>query len=263
MQLDISLKYPLVLVHGIAAHDRSKYFNFWGRIPKVLQDKGIKVFYGNTDSWGDFDSNAKILKNTIDKILLEQKTEKVNIIAHSKGGIDSRYYIWKNNSEEKVASLTTISTPHLGSELADLIYKQPIIHSRNIKKSLALIGKLYGDSNPDMYSTNYHLTTNKMKQFNSSILMDEKVYYQSLYTTMRNSFDDLMFSYSYLYLRIERGENDGVVSEYSVQWGENVRKIASGISHGEILDIKRRKISGIYIPGIYLKIADDLSKKGF
>ncbi|MDR0300711.1 MAG: hypothetical protein LBI04_00160, partial [Treponema sp.] len=104
----MSLKYPIVLVHGIIAHDRVDFF--WGRIPKILEEKGMRVFLGNTDSWGDCDSNAKILKSTVEKILLETKAEKVNIIAHSKGGIDSRYLIWKHGFEDKIASLTTIST---------------------------------------------------------------------------------------------------------------------------------------------------------
>jgi triacylglycerol lipase len=257
------LKYPVVLVHGIIAHDRWKIINFWGRIPALLGKEGIPVFLGNTDSWGDCDSNARILKSTIEKILLETKAEKVNIIAHSKGGIDSRYLIWKHGFEDKVASLTTISTPHHGSALADLIYNQKIFHSEIARKALDIFGKLYGDINPDLYNVNCQLTTNKMKEFNEHIGMNDNVYYQSFYTTMKNSFDDLMFFHSYRYLQSVSGENDGLVSAYSAQWGNNVTKIAGGISHTEILDIKRRKISGINIPNIYVKIADELSKKGF
>jgi triacylglycerol lipase len=260
---NMSLKYPIVLVHGIIAHDRGKLNIFWGRIPKILREKGIQVFLGNTDAWGSCDSNAKILKATIEKILLETRAGKVNIIAHSKGGIDSRYLIWKHGFEDKIASLTTISTPHHGSELADLIYEQKIFHSGIAKKALAIFGKLYGDTNSDLYNVNYQLTTNKMKEFNESIGMNDKVYYQSLYTTMKNSLDDLMFFYSHRYLKSIRGENDGFVCEYSAKWGKNVIKIQGGISHAEILDYKRKKISGINIPNIYVKLVDMLSKKGF
>jgi triacylglycerol lipase len=259
----MSLKYPIVLVHGIAAHDRGKNNIFWGRIPKILEEKGIRVFLGNTDSWGDCDSNAKILKLTIEKILEETKAEKVNIISHSKGGIDSRYLIWKHNFEDKVASLITISTPHHGSELADLIYNQKIIHSKIAKKALEIFGKLYGDINPDLYNVNCQLTTGKMKEFNKSIEINDKVYHHSFYTTMKNSLDDLMFFYSHWYLKSICGENDGVVSEYSAKWGENVTKIEGGISHAEILDYKKKKISRINIPDIYIKIIDELNKKGF
>ncbi len=124
---ELQLKYPIVLVHGIIAHDRPSFNKFWGRIPQTLRETGTKVFFGNTDAWGDIKSNAKILKTSIDKILDETKSEKVNIIAHSKGGLDSRYFIWKYNYGDKIASLTTISTPHHARDYP--IYLQTKIYS--------------------------------------------------------------------------------------------------------------------------------------
>jgi len=263
-ETDIPLKYPVVLVHGIVAVDRGLGYNiFWGRIPDVLREHGVKVFFGHTDSWGNYESNAEILKTTIETVLQETNSEKVNIIAHSKGGIDSRYLIWKYDFGDKIASLTTISTPHRGAEIADLIYKQNIIHTDIAQKALVIFGELYGDTNPDLYNVNYYLTTGKMKEFNETVVMDPGVYFQSLYTTIDNKFNDLMVVSGYLYLMAVVGENDGVVSEYSARWGNNPRKIASGLSHADIIDYKREKISGIEIPDIYLDIVHDLSKKGF
>ena len=263
MENNINLKYPVVLVHGILAHDRKSLINFWGRIPERLTCRGVNIFLGNTDAWGDYESNAKILKETVEKIMSEAKTEKVNIIAHSKGGIDSRYFIWKYGFGDKVASLTTLSTPHHGSEIADLIHNQKIVHTRLTKKVGAIFCKLYGDANPDLYNLNCHLTTAKMKEFNEQVIMDERVFYQSLYTTMNHALDDLMFFYSYLYVKKKNGRNDGIVSECSAKWGNNIIKIDGGISHAEIVDYKRMKISGIDIPNIYVSIVEGLSKKGF
>jgi triacylglycerol lipase len=256
-------KYPVVLVHGIVAHDRKGPINFWGRIPKTLTEGGVQVFFGNTDSWGNYESNAGILKTTIDHILEKTGSEKVNIIAHSKGGLDSRYLIWKYNYGERVASLTTISTPHHGAEIADLIYRRKIVHSRTAKKTLEIFGRLYGDVNPDLFGVNYQLTTEKMKEFNETTGMDPRVYYQSIYTTMKNSFDDPMFFYSHWYIKSETGENDGIVSEHSATWGNNVVKIEGGISHAEIVDYKQKKISGIFIPDLYTEIVNGLAEKGF
>jgi triacylglycerol lipase len=259
----LSLKYPVVLVHGILAHDRGGMINFWGRIPQKLREKNIKVFFGNTDAWGSYETNAELLKDTIDRILDETNSEKVNIIAHSKGGIDSRYLIWKYNYGDKVASLTTVSTPHHGAEIADLIYNQKIVHSRIAKKALITFGKLYGDIKPDLFNMNYQLTTKNMREFNELITMDENVYYQSVYSLMRSSFDDIMFFYSHWYIKLFYGNNDGIVSERSARWSNNIVKIEGGISHAEILDYKMKKIYGIDIPDIYIKIADGLSEKGF
>ncbi|MCL2793145.1 MAG: hypothetical protein FWD87_08630 [Spirochaetaceae bacterium] len=263
MATNVSLKYPVGLVHGIFAHDRKSFIDFWGRIPEALTSRGIKVFLGNTDSWGDFESNALILKNTIENILVETKKEKVNIIAHSKGGLDTRYLIWKHGFGDKIASLTSICTPHLGAEIADLIYDQKITHTRLIKKVLSIFGKLYGDTNPNLYNVNYNLTTAKMKEFNEKVIMDNRVFYQSLCATMDNAFDDLVFFYTYLYLKKVSGKNDGIVSESSTKWGNNIIKSENGISHSEICDFKKKKISGKNIPDIYIKIVEELSKKGF
>ena len=256
------LKYPVVLVHGIFAHDRRALVNFWGRIPEIFKNHGIEVFLGNTDAWGGYDTNAEILKDTIDKILLETNSDKVNIIAHSKGGIDSRYLIWKYDYGDKVASLTTISTPHHGSEIADLIFSQKIVHTRTTKKALDIFGTLYGDTNPDMYNLNYQLTTEKMTEFNELVTMDQRVYYQSFFSTMRNPCDDFMFFSSFHYLKKVCGSNDGVVTEASARWSDNFT-VFHGISHGEIIDYKMRKISGIDIPQIYLNIVKDLGRRGF
>jgi len=258
-----SLRYPVILAHGIFAHDRKSVIDFWGNIPERLRENHILVFLGNTDAWGDYESNAEKLKETVDSVLSETHSEKVNIIAHSKGGLDARYMIWKYDYGDKVASLTTISTPHHGAEISDLIDQRKIVHNATVQKLLDVFGKLYGDANPHLFNLNHQLTTEEMKKFNELVGMDSRVYYQSYYTTLRSPFDDMMFFYSYLYIKHINGNNDGVVSEYSATWGDNVRRIDGKISHAEIVDYKKRKIHGIDIPGIYLQITDQLCNMGF
>jgi len=259
----IPVKYPIILVHGIAFHDRGVRLNAWNRIPQKLRENGVQVYYGNTDSWGSYETNADILKTTIDSVLVETESGKVNIIAHSKGGLDARYCIWKYDYWDKVASLITISTPHLGSEIADEIFNGKLIHSRLAMRTLEIFGSLYRDTNPDMYNVNYELTTANMNEFNEKVLWDDRVYFVSMYTTLRNPLDDPAFFSSYRFLKKASGDNDGLVSEHSVHWGNNTVKIASGISHNEIIDQRIRKIAGKDIPEIYLKLADLLSKMGF
>ncbi|GHV84399.1 hypothetical protein AGMMS50230_00070 [Spirochaetia bacterium] len=257
----IYLNYPVVLVHGIHANDRNG--QSWGRIPQFLTDCGVPVYFGGTDGWGSYETNAAQLKAAIEQILAKTRTEKVNIIAHSKGGIDARYLIWRYNFGGQVASLTTIASPHQGSELADLLYRRGAVRWGVSKKILGIFEKVYGDTSPDVHNVNLELTTEKMKEFNERVLMDEGVYFQSLYTVMDGSLDDLVFSYTYRYIKKNNGENDGVVSSWSAMWGTNVRKIADGVSHAEIIDLKKRTISGIDIPRLYAAIARDLSRRGF
>ena len=256
------LRYPVVLVHGIAAHDRESLIDYWGRIPETLRGYGVEVFFGNTDSWGSFENNASLLKNTIEDILA-QGHQRVNIIAHSKGGIDSRYLIWRYDFGDRVASLTTISTPHHGAELADLIADQEIIHTAMIRQSLEMIGHLSGDQNPNLFLVLNQLTTENMRNFNQKVHKDQRVFYQSLYTVMNSGFDDLVFFSTYLYVRRVSGPNDGVVSEISAMWGNNPRKIAEGVSHRQIIDIRWQSNSDNDIPSLFIDLIRELAAKGF
>ena len=258
----VELKYPIILVHGIGAKDSGL---FWGRIPKKLENLGLKVFLGNTDSWGSIESNAKFLKTTVDRILYECKCDKVNIIAHSKGGIDSRYLISSLNYGNKVASLTTISTPHLGSELVDYIFEKKSVYNPIAITIVNLVVKLYGDKSPEPYKIVSELTTENMKKFNEENPNNEEIFYSSYHSFMRNSFDDISYSLSHWYLHKVAGKNDGIVSVDSAKWGEKFKLIIgknrNGISHSEIIDIKRKRISGVDIPEIYIEIVKELENK--
>jgi triacylglycerol lipase len=260
---NLSLKYPVVLAHGIAMRDRGTTFVPWGRIPRVLRENGVEIYFGNTDAWGSIESNAEMLKATVDKILKETGKEKVNIIAHSKGGLDSRYMIWKYDYGNKVASLTTISTPHNGAVLADMILNLKSIHSKATKKNLEDLSKLFNDLYPDIYTAGYNLTTANMKEFNKIVTMDDRVYYQSIYSIMNNTADDLFFAASYKIIKKEMGGNDGLVDEYSARWGNNITKIEGGISHIQIIDIMGNDLFDMRIPNIYLRTVNDLKNKGF
>src|SRR5215467_13558972 len=50
-------------------------------------------------------------------------TGEIHIVAHSMGGLDTRYLLSRNlqGLAERVVSLSTISTPHRGSPIADLL----------------------------------------------------------------------------------------------------------------------------------------------
>jgi triacylglycerol lipase len=260
---NLSLQYPVILAHGIGIRDRRAVLEPWGRIPRILKENGVEIFFGNTDAWGTIESNAEFLKATVDKVLKETGKEKVNIISHSKGGLDSRYMIWKYDYGDKVASLTTISTPHHGAVVADMILNLRTVHTKAAAKSLEDLVSLYKDLSPDIYSAGYDLTTASMEEFNRTVTMDNRVYYQSIYSIMNNASDDLLFAASFNYIKKEVGENDGLVSEFSARWGKNITKVEGGISHAQIIDLMGNDLLDMKIPNVYLRIVNDLSNKGF
>ena len=110
MSNECCLKYPLLMVHGMGFRDR-KHLCYWGRIPKVLESQGANVFFGHQDAVGSVEGNADIIAKSLDEVLKITGAPKVNILAHSKGGLESRY-LYNHGYSDKIASITTIDTPH-------------------------------------------------------------------------------------------------------------------------------------------------------
>lgn len=103
-------KYPLLMVHGVFFRD-FRFLNYWGRIPKELMRNGAVVYYGNQQSAASVASCGQELTERIRQLVEATGCGKVNIIAHSKGGLDARYAVAKCGAAEYTASLTTINTP--------------------------------------------------------------------------------------------------------------------------------------------------------
>ncbi|MDP4183224.1 MAG: triacylglycerol lipase, partial [Bacillota bacterium] len=141
-------KFPIVLIHGLGFKDY-KYINYWGRIPKELIRNGATIYYGNQEAWGTIEYNAQDVKDKILQIARETGCEKVNIIAHSKGGLDARYMISKLGMEDYVATLTMIAVPNQGSRIIDFIYILPKWFYGTAGKFIDKYFRLIGDKNPD------------------------------------------------------------------------------------------------------------------
>lgn len=114
---------PYVLAHGIWANRGT-----WdeGESPGVLaalEERGVLV-----ERWslgeaqegnGTVAANAAELNAHIVDYLKPLKADKVHVIAHSKGGLDTQG-LQALGPEYEIVSLSTLSTPHRGSVAADL-----------------------------------------------------------------------------------------------------------------------------------------------
>ena len=72
---------------------------------------------------GSIDARAEALAAAIGAFRFPDPSAPIHIIGHSMGGLDARYTLHRNISgvAARVASLSTIGTPHRGSPIADLI----------------------------------------------------------------------------------------------------------------------------------------------
>lgn len=266
------MNYPILLIHGMGFRD-NKIINYWGRIPSSLEKIGCKIFYGNQDSNADIETNGEVIRARIQSIIEETGADKVNIIAHSKGGLDARYAISRLGISDKVASLTTISTPHNGSKTVDLLLRLPDVMVKVAGKLTDIVFKLCGDKKPNSYKVFHALTTQKARDFNENTPNIETVYYQSYAFVMKNSFSDLFMFFTHLVVKMIEGENDGLLSPEAVKWG-NFRGIYKsnsrrGISHCDEVDMRRRKFTKKVGNGIsdicefYHNVVEELTEKGF
>ncbi len=258
-------KYPILLVHGMGFRDW-KYFNYWGRIPKELIKNGAKIYYGHQEACATIATNSELIKNKILEIKAETGCEKVNIIAHSKGGLDSRYAITKLGMADSVASLTTVGTPHHGSQLSDEANAIPDSIYRKVSDFMDKRFMGFGDNTPDFYTLAHQLSCEFTEKFNAEVPDSDKVYYQSYASVMKYPFSFNLLGFTNLILR-KYGANDGLVTVGSAKWG-NFRgvfetKHIRGISHGDTIDLKREDYKGFDPREEYVKIASELKEMGF
>ena len=260
-------KYPIVFVHGIFFRD-NKIFNYWGRIPNTLKSHGATVYYGQHQSALTIKESARELSHRIKLIVERSGCEKVNIVAHSKGGLDCRYAISEFGLAPYVASLTTINTPHRGCIFAEkLLYATPDKVKNKIAKAYNTTLSVLGDETPDFLAAIEDLTASSCEKLNKQLTFPQDIYTQSVGSVMTHpKKGKFPLNISYRYVKNFDGENDGLVGEGSFAWGEKYTLLRTngkrGISHGDMIDLNRENIKDFDVRDFYTKLISELREKG-
>lgn len=185
-----------------------------------LPQKYPDALFAKVDALGSIAHRASQLA---DAISAKFPAGDIHIVAHSMGGLDSRYLLANNlsNLASRVASLSTISTPHWGSPVAALLTGQvaPPLLSTLAAKAMA---QLYAQfpalkNNAGALSD---LTTVSAKQFNLDFPATTGVSY---YPYAANGHGSAVLLPTHLLIRLRGGspqeqDNDGVVSVASASW---------------------------------------------
>ncbi|KAH3680132.1 hypothetical protein WICMUC_000533 [Wickerhamomyces mucosus] len=261
---------------------------YWSGIQEELQARGSTVLVAKVPGFGTIEERANKLNNFIANSVEEirknkspedvyndnehqdakntfktiDKKLKVNLIAHSMGGLDARYLI--SNLEKKnyeVVSLTTVTTPHRGSEVADFVVEMAK-STQILRQGLKLPASIN------------QLTTTEMEKFNKLILDDSKVQYFSYGGCFHPLWFNVFYS-SWKIIKEKGGENDGMVSVESSKWGTYLGTLMN-VDHLDLINwtnaLQRavvsitpgemENISNIDTIALYLDIADNLAKRG-
>ncbi len=231
----------IVLAHGILGFrtllNHIDYFN--GVKAHLEKDTKIKVLVTEVSPVNGIFVRGDALSRQITDALnaglpdgLDPR-QKTHIIAHSMGGLDSRYILSPKNTStniaDRVSSLTTIGTPHRGSPIADLIFsgfdgEAPLPGLKElegkIRNDITKIVSLDGLSD---------LTVKKCSAFDEEFEDNPNVSYFSIagigrkFSLMRLLHFDfastcqlLLATHEYLKLKTKE-ENDGAVALSSAQ----------------------------------------------
>ena len=109
--------FPVLLIHGYA-EDAA----IWKKWEDMLRKDGIQfftiTFKDSDDKCGSAEQHAKELEKRVQDIKQQSGAQKINIVGHSKGGLDARVFLDITDTKD-VANLVTIGTPNAGSPAAE------------------------------------------------------------------------------------------------------------------------------------------------
>ncbi|UCG06968.1 MAG: alpha/beta fold hydrolase [Desulfobacterales bacterium] len=224
--------HPIILAHGIARFDVGwnelfqldnqddpflDFFHYYRGIRTMLIKHGFTVYHSSVPWAERVDKRAEQLRKNVRNVLEQTGAEKVNIIAHSMGGLDARHMLFNDRNKGKIhqrlASLTTIGTPHLGTSFADKGIGE---HGELIEILKRLSLNIEGVRD---------LTRDACSSFNDN--PEVKVFENELekHTELRAytgsaSIDNVLaiLRKPYKIIKEEEGDNDGLVSVNSALW---------------------------------------------
>ncbi len=262
-------KYPILLVHGIFFRDW-QYFNYWGRIPGELLRNGAMLFYGRQQSAQSVQNSGRELAVQIQAVCKATGSPKVNLIAHSKGGLDCRCAIQDYGAAPYVASLTTINTPHYGcSFVDDLLQKVPFSLQKWIAARYNQTFSKLGDANPDFLAGIQDLTTANCAAFLESHPCLPSITYYTVMSKMHSiCAASFPLNLGYWMNRRREGDNDGLVPVCSAQLpGVPLLLVPEtqkrGVSHGDMIDLMRENIPDFDVREWYVQLVSRLKQEGF
>jgi len=210
-------RHPVVLAHGLLGFDeirigraRTDYFR---GVSARLEREGCVVHRCRVAKTASIAARAAELAAFVNEL----DARRVNLVAHSMGGLDARYALAKLGLRRKVASLVTIGTPHRGTPLADL---GAGLAARGVLGALRRIGV-------DLDAL-HDLTTPRMVAFNRVVGDAPGVHCASVVgAPLRRRDVSPVLVPTFLWLGEIAGANDGMVPAASQRWGEVISEIGA------------------------------------
>jgi triacylglycerol lipase len=210
----------LVFASGVLIPQEILGVDYFRGLKAHVEGKGHQAIFPQVPTTETVEKRAIALANAIHAAY---PTGPIHIIAHSMGGLDSRFLIGRNlnglSEPGRIASLTTLSTPHRGSPIADLVVSpKPDDVRRRFYSIISHTLELIGVS----IDAVGNLTREAAEQVPDAASTHTHIRYQSYFASGRNHHNRtcLLFAPTYQYIYLCFGlENDGFVTRQSAEYG--------------------------------------------
>jgi len=237
-----------VLCHGLLGFEKVGLQGFaeiryFRGVKEDLESLGCEVYATQVAGTAGIADRAEALRKQVFEI-----GGTVNLVGHSMGGLDARYLISRLDGAARVASLTTITTPHRGSAFADWVAER--VEQTNWADELLKFLSLYSAALQNL--TRAHV----QEEFNPATPDHPEVSYFSYGGAKKRRHVFLPLRFSHRVISKAEGPNDGLVSVESSRWGEYLDTLRADhldlINWGQEFDARR----------VYRDIANLLAERG-
>lgn len=201
---------PIAMVHGFNGDAGDFTDQELGLLPfyldRVASLEGRAIAPSQTRQ-GSIEHNTRLLEESIADLQRTSGADQVNLLAHSKGGLESRLYMFDNPG--KVDKLVMLGTPNRGTELAgiacDLSFQIFGIPTNPIG---AYLKSQYGDCNSPEDGL-YQLQPSYIEEVFNPATPDRR---QAFYGTIAGTRSSFVGSF------LDDPDNDGFVTVPSVEY---------------------------------------------
>lgn len=261
----ITLQHPVLLCHGYGAIATLVKPSPLYDVAMLLRSHNVLAFAPNIVPYAKIETRAHSWVQVVESLAKKSPTGKINIIAHSMGGLDIRYALAKLEIAEHVASFTTVCTPHRGTSLAELTLKTPDAIRDKMADFLDWMGdRIYPKIKSDSVGSAEQLTRQYASEvFNPDVTDVPGIPYYSYSSAVGKGTDNpirVIARYQNKHIFDEEGPNDGMVSVKSAKWGEHIK--TCNLSHLEQLDMRLKDDRKPIYEKFWVDVAKTLQEKG-
>lgn len=261
----VQLNHPVLLCHGYGAIAGLVKPSPLYDVAMLMRGHNVLAFAPNIVPYAKIETRAARWVRIIQKLKEKHNLNKLNIVAHSMGGLDLRFALSQLNIAPHVVSFTTVCTPHRGTSLAELALNTPDRLRDKIGEFLDWVGdRAYPTTKSDALGSVEQLTRAYVTEnFNPRVPDVEGIPYYTYSAAVGKETEDpinVISRYQNNYIFEREGLNDGMVSVESAKWGQHMG--TTHLSHLEQMNLNVKDSRRSTYESFWLKVLKMLQEKG-